>query len=164
MPDPPRFARYLRWFEVSLSVLLVVAFFLPWHVVHHTNALEGLFRREPPPPVHDVGEPFVCTGFAHNGGAPWIPLLLGVVIVASVLSRGRWMVACAAIRLCACLCIVALLSSYLLSHLFDRQEPRAGEYVFLLGLLLCVVVAVVRIGVGALSAYRRRRSAQTAAT
>lgn len=155
MPDPTPYARYLRWFEVGLSALVLAAFFLPWHVVHHTNALEGLFRREPPPPVHDVGEPFVCTGFSHNGQAPWIPIVLGLLLVASVLSRGKAVVACSALKVGMCVCVVALLSSRLLAHLFERQQPQVGEYVFLAGLLLTVVVAVVRIGAGALAAYRR---------
>ncbi len=156
-PPAARFSAVRRWFEVNLAVVLLGAFFLPWHVVHHTSALEGLFRQEPPPPTHDVGEPFVCSGFSHNQREPWIPLLLGVLVVVSVLSRSRPAMAYSAMKVGACLGIVALLSSQLLQHLFDRQEPRPAEYVFLLGLLLMLLVGIGRITARMYAVVRERR-------
>ncbi len=156
MADRPLLARRLRWFEVALSVLAGAAFFVPWHVVHHTNALEGLFRPEPPPPVHDVGEPFRCSGFSHHQGEPWIPMLLGVMVVASVLASGRATAVCSAIKVAAAIGIAWLLSLRLLAHLFDRVEPRAGEYVFLLALALVVLAALGRMGAMLVARYRRR--------
>jgi hypothetical protein len=154
-----------RWLEVNLAAVAAGAFFLPWHTVHKTNALEGFSLFGPastaqPPPVHDTGEWFTCTGFSHYDSAV-LPLLLGALVVVCVVARDRPALPWSPLKVALGVAIAAYtVYAKLLAHMFDRVETHPPEPLFAAAVVALILVAFGRTVAGIVAFFRgRRRSA-----
>jgi hypothetical protein len=164
--------RVQKGIAVARAVVAIVvagAYFLAWHVVHKTNAGEGigcLFSPDchpgPSQPIHDTGESFVCTGDLHYHGSVLVPVLAFALAAVALSGLRRSKLALTllfevvGLGLCAGV-VYALFEIF--THMFDRIEPLWGEKVFNVGLLLLVLSYVLGPAVQCLLVARSRRGA-----
>jgi hypothetical protein len=166
---PRRFQVGLALARSGLAAIAAGAYFLGWHVVHKTNAGEGLgciFSPDchpgPSEPIHDTGESFVCTGYQHYHGSVIVPAL-AVALAAVALSgllrfKLRLTLLFEVVGLGICAGVVYGLFE-ILTHMFDRVEPLWGERIFNVAFLLIVLSYVLGPAVQCLLVARSRRAA-----
>lgn len=139
-----------QWGAGLLLASSLLTYFLDWHVVHRTNALEGfsLFGHAgKPPPLHDTGVAWTCSGFSHYERSFVLPALLVAWLSYSVLTRRRAGVLVRVVELVlGCATLAYAVTSQLLTHLFNRVETLWPEIAFFLTLLAALLLALIRIG------------------
>jgi hypothetical protein len=100
-----------------------------------------------PPPLHDIGVAWTCSGFSHYQGSFVLPALLVAWLSYSVLTRRRAGVLVRVVELLlACATLAYAVTSQLLAHLFNRVETLWPETAFFLALLAALLLALLRIG------------------
>jgi len=139
-----------EWGVGCLLLVSLVAYFLDWHVVHRTNALEGFSLFGPstaPLPLHDTGAAWTCSGFSHYRGSFILPTLLVGSLVFTLLTRNKQnlLLFVSQVALGAATLGYAV-SSQLLVHMFERVETLPAEPVFFLTLLSTLLVGLARVG------------------
>lgn len=163
-----RVQRSLAGARGAFAALAAGAYFLVWHLVHRTNAGDGLgclFTPDCHPgsvamPIHDTGESFVCTGYLHFNGSLAVPVLAVALAVTALLGllRPRLWVALLLEVVGLALCIgigYALLD--ILSHMFDRVEKLWGERLFNACFLLLVLSYVIGPALQSILVARNQR-------
>ena len=152
-----------EWGTALLLAVALVMYFLDWHVVHKTNALEGFSLTgpsAPAPPLHDTGVRWTCTGFSHYRGSFVIPALLVALLLLALLTRKKPGLLVFAIQGAAAVATVTYaISSQLLEHMFDRVETLLPETLFFLALLGCVLAALLRAAQRCCVLLRRKPAA-----
>jgi hypothetical protein len=161
---------WLAGARAALAVVVAGTYFLAWHVVHRTSAGDGIgcmFSPDchpgPSEPIHDTGESFVCTGYAHYHGSVVVPLLavalIGVALVGLRRSRlwATLLLEGAGLALCGGM-LFGLFE--ILAHLFDRVETLSGERVFNVSYCLLVLSFVLGPAVQCLMVARSRRGTE----
>lgn len=133
----------------------LVAYFLDWHVVHRTNALEGLSfygHADIPPPLHDTGVAWTCTGFSHYQSSFILTALLAVWLSLALLMRPRSGVLVLLVQVAlGAVTLAYAFTAQLLAHWFERVETRLAEPLFFLTLLAALVLTLLRAGYGILA-------------
>lgn len=160
---------WLAGARAALAVVVAGAYFLGWHVVHKTNAGDGIgciFSADchpgPSGPIHDTGESFVCTGYMHYHESVIVPLLAAALAAVALAGIRRWKLSFVLLFEVAGLGIcggVVYAMFEILTHMFDRLEPLRGETVFNVAFMLLVLSYVLGPAVQCLLVARGRRGA-----
>lgn len=150
---------YRAWVVPALLMIALASYFLDWHIVHRTNALEGFSLFGPGsaviPPVHDTGDAWICTGFSHYQNSLVIPLALGASLLFSLLTRARAGLLLSAGQAGATAAtLFYAVDAQLLKHLFQRVETLAPEPTFFAALLTLLLGSLVNMGYRALFRVR----------
>lgn len=158
---------------VALAVGLRVAYFLDWHVVHRSSALDlrPLFCAMTPDCVPHVAgsgaDPDIiatCTGWSHAGSPLGLVALVAMLAVALVGAQSDAL-AVHVLRLALGLGAVAVtFHDAFLAHFLDRVERLPAEHAFGGMLVAWCASAVIRLAFALVARVRQRRRVASSAS
>lgn len=159
--------------SVLLACALLVTYFLDWHVVRRTDALDlrPLLCAMTPDcaPLATGGSgasavPAVCTGWSHADSPLGLVALVAMLAVALSGARSDAL-AVHALRLASGLCAAAVtFHDAFLAHFLDRVERLPAEHAFGWMLMAWCAGAALRLAFAVVARVRQRRRAASPAS